>query len=113
MLRSGGTDDAFPDEGDRMAEIMRKEKNMEMNNRVEFVGGPYDGHRQSVPSPEALVDTVALPVNRNIFRMLSGLPATGNARTTSIAIYELEAVDGSPRYYFLGTTSAAEPFAQA
>ena len=85
---------------------------MQPNNRVEFVGGPYDGHRQSVPSPEALVDTVALPVNRNIFRMLSGLPAAGEARTTSIAIYELDAEAVSPRYYFLGTTSAAEPFAQ-
>ena len=82
-------------------------------NRVEFMGGPYDGHCQSVPSAEALADTVALPVNRNIFRMLSGLPATENVRTTSIAIYELEMVEDSPRYYFLGTTSAAEPFAQA
>ena len=41
-------------------------------NRVEFMGGPYDGHCQSVPSAESLADTVALPVNRNIFRMLSG-----------------------------------------
>ena len=86
---------------------------MSLSNRVEFIGGPYDGHRQTVPSPEALAETVALPVNRNIFRMLSGLPAAGEGRTTSIAIYELEAVDGSARYYFLGTTSPAEPFAQA
>ncbi|HEV3343945.1 MAG TPA: hypothetical protein VG125_26460 [Pirellulales bacterium] len=85
---------------------------MSLSNRVEFIGGPYDGHRQTVPSPEGLAETVALPVNRNIFRMLSGLPAAGDAHTTSIAIYELEALDGSPRYYFLGTTSAAEPFAQ-
>lgn len=86
---------------------------MSLSNRVEFIGGPYDGHRQMVPTPEALAETVALPVNRNIFRMLSGLPTAGDARTTSIAIYELEALDGSPRYYFLGTTSPAEPFAQA
>jgi hypothetical protein len=77
------------------------------------MGGPYDGHRQMVPAPESLAETVALPVNRNIFRLLSGLPAAGDVRTTSIAIYELEAVDGSPRYYFLGATSPAEPFAQA
>ncbi|HWB08478.1 MAG TPA: hypothetical protein VG826_04615 [Pirellulales bacterium] len=85
---------------------------MSLSNRVEFIGGPYDGHRQMVPAPEALADTVALPVNRNIFRMLSGLPAAGDARTTSIAIYELDEIDGSARYYFLGTTSPAEPFAQ-
>jgi hypothetical protein len=78
---------------------------MPLNSRVEFIGGPYDGHRQRVPTPEALTDTVALPVNRNIFRMLSGLPATGEARTTSVAIYELEIVDDSPRYYFVGTAS--------
>ncbi|HVA51660.1 MAG TPA: hypothetical protein VNH11_35295 [Pirellulales bacterium] len=83
-----------------------------MSNRIEFVGGPYDGHRQSVPSPEALAETVALPVNRNIFRMLSGLPAMAGARTTSIAIYELEKADDCVRYFFLGATSAAEPFAQ-
>jgi hypothetical protein len=85
---------------------------MQLSNRVVFIGGPYDGHRQTVPSPEELSDTVALPVNRNIFRMLSGLPATGEVRTTSIAIYELEATDGLPRYYFIGTTSPAEHFAQ-
>lgn len=85
---------------------------MQTKERVEFIGGPYDGHQQSVPSAEALAETVALPVNRNIFRMLSGLPATDNVRTTSIAIYELELVDASPRYYFLGTTSATEHFAQ-
>lgn len=86
---------------------------MQAKNRIEFIGGPYDGHRQGVPSAEALAETVALPVNRNIFRMLSGLPAAENVRTTSIAIYELEMVDGAPHYYFLGTTSPAEPFAQA
>lgn len=86
---------------------------MQTTNRVEFVGGPYDGHCQTVPTPDALAATVALPVNRNIFRLLSGLPAAGDARTTSIAIYELELVESWPRYYFLGTTSPAEPFAQA
>ncbi|HVX11185.1 MAG TPA: hypothetical protein VHC22_08400 [Pirellulales bacterium] len=85
---------------------------MSAKDRVEFIGGPYDGHRQGVPSAEELADTVALPVNRNIFRMLSGLPATEPVRTTSIAIYELEMMEGAARYYFLGTTSPAEPFAQ-
>lgn len=83
-----------------------------MTNRVEFVGGPYDGHRQSVPSRDALAETVALPVNRNIFRMLSGLPALAGDRTTSIAIYELHNNDECAHYFFLGATSAAEPFAQ-
>lgn len=85
----------------------------EIKNRIEFIGGPYDGHQQGVPSADALAETVALPVNRNIFRMLSGLPAAEKVRTTSVAIYELEVVETGPRYYFLGTTSPAEPFAQA
>ncbi|HET6879593.1 MAG TPA: hypothetical protein VFI31_05550 [Pirellulales bacterium] len=86
---------------------------MQAKPRVEFIGGPYDGHQQSVPSADALADTVALPVNQNIFRLLSGLPASENVRNTSIAIYELEMVEGAAKYYFLGATSGAEPFAQA
>lgn len=82
-------------------------------NRVEFIGGPFDGHRQVVALPEALSETVALPVNRNVYRMLAGLPATNNMITTSIAVYELEVIEGRPRYFFLGSTSPVEPFAQA
>lgn len=81
-------------------------------NRVEFLGGPFDGHRQIVAVPESLAETVALPVNQNVYRMLAGLPAQGNVPTTSIAVYELDASDGHPRYFFLGATSPAEPFAQ-
>lgn len=81
-------------------------------NRVEFIGGPFDGHRQVVALPEALSDTVALPVNRNVYRILDGLPAIDNMITTTIALYELEVVEGHPRYYFLGSTLPVKPFAK-
>ena len=80
---------------------------------IEFIGGPFDGHRQTVSIPvTSLADTVALPVSRNIFRLLSGCNSVPGESTTSIAIYELEALHGKQRYYFLGATSSSQPFAE-
>lgn len=81
---------------------------------VEFIGGPFDGHRQALSLPaDALAETVALPVSRNIFQLLAGLPNGPTAIATSVAIYELEVINDRRRYYFLGATSAAQPFAEA
>ena len=80
---------------------------------IEFIGGPFDGHRQTVSIPVAsLADTVALPVSRNIFRLLSGCNSVPGEAATSIAIYELEELHGQQRYYFLGATSSSQPFAE-
>ena len=80
---------------------------------IEFIGGPFDGHRQTISIPaESLAETVALPVRRNIFQMLNGQTGAPDTPTTSIAIYELEVIHGRRRYYFLGATSATKPFAE-
>lgn len=80
---------------------------------IEFIGGPFDGHRQSLSIPvNSLAETVALPVSRNIFRLLAGYQAAPEAPATSIAIYELEIIGGQRRYYFLGATSSSQPFAE-
>ncbi|HVX64808.1 MAG TPA: hypothetical protein VHC19_29590 [Pirellulales bacterium] len=80
---------------------------------VEFIGGPFDGHRQALSIPaDSLADTVALPVSRNIFQLLAGQPNAPMAPATSVAIYELEVINDRRRYYFLGATSAAQPFAE-
>ena len=80
---------------------------------IEFIGGPFDGHRQTVSIPVAsLADTVALPVSRNIFRLLAGQSSMPGDAATSIAIYELEELHGRQRYYFLGATSSSQPFAE-
>ncbi|OYV88951.1 MAG: hypothetical protein B7Z73_07460, partial [Planctomycetia bacterium 21-64-5] len=95
------------------AEIRRLAGDDDRDARIERLRHELDELERWALAPEALAETVALPVNRNIFRMLSGLPAMVGARTTSIAIYELEKAEDCVRYYFLGATSAAEPFAQA
>lgn len=80
---------------------------------IEFIGGPFDGHRQMVSIPAAsLADTVALPVSRNIFRLLAGHRSVPGEPATSIAIYELDELRGRQRYFFLGATSSAQPFAE-
>ena len=75
---------------------------------VEFIGGPFDGHSQSIAATwDELASTVALPVNENVFRMLAG-KTRGPARPSkTVAIYELRN-DGEWKYYFLGSRSAAE-----
>lgn len=77
-------------------------------SKVRFHFGPYDGHVQNSPSPDTLAETVALPVNNNIFRMLRGLPPLGNPPTTSIAFYELDREGGELVYLFVGAASPEE-----
>lgn len=80
---------------------------------VEFVGGPFDGHRQyvSIP-PETLAAKVGLPVSQNVFRLFDGRSAKPNLPTTSIAVYQLSQGCGTPRYHFLGATAPAESSAE-
>ncbi len=81
---------------------------------VEFIGGPFDGHRQMLSLPaDSLAETVALPVSRNIFQMLAGHSHAVEAPVTSVAIYELEVLDDRRRYFFLGATSATQPFTES
>jgi hypothetical protein len=73
---------------------------------VEFVGGPFDGHKHVVASPgDELAALVSIPVNRNMFRMLEGKPRGPKSRATSVAVYELHHEHGVWQYRYLGATT--------
>lgn len=76
---------------------------------VEFVHGPFDGHKLvvTVEPEEALADSVALPVNENVFRAMEGREQAPHAPVTSVAIYLLDKSPGSYpcRYYFIGASA--------
>jgi hypothetical protein len=75
---------------------------------VEFIGGPFDGHSQTVPDqPVRLAETVALPVNENVFRMLDGKTRGPLRPLRGVALYEQDP-EGDGRYYYVGTCPAAE-----
>lgn len=75
---------------------------------LEFVGGPFDGHHQSIAVlPDQLAQTVALPVNENVFRMLDGKLRGPAQPSRTVALYELH--QGAPwQYRFLGSRMASE-----
>jgi hypothetical protein len=76
---------------------------------VRFVGGPLDGHLQSLQVPEdQLVEQATFPINRNLFRLMSRHPAGKAHPVTSIASYRLERIDGAYQYSF---ESAVAPLA--
>jgi len=75
---------------------------------VEFIGGPFDGHRQVVAVPlEDLATPVALPINENVFRMLDGQGRGPAAPSQTVALYELR-TDNGGRYFYLGSRPAVE-----
>ena len=70
--------------------------------RVEFIGGPFDGHVQNVRlAPHRLASIVALPVSEEIFQMLAGGPSDPHTPVTSEALYELDSAANRPCYRFL------------
>jgi len=77
--------------------------------RLEFVGGPFDGHEQDFEAPlNHLASTVALPVNDNVFRMLHGQHRGPAVPTRSVALYELRQALRGWKFFFLETRRAAE-----
>jgi hypothetical protein len=79
--------------------------------RIEFIGGPFDGHTQTNFAPPASYrSTLALPVNENVFRMLEGKAAGPACLSPTVALYELYGLDadGERQYRYIGTRPAAE-----
>ena len=79
--------------------------------RIEFIGGPFDGHMQTIFAPPASYkSTLALPVNENVFRMLEGKDAGPARLSPTVALYELYDLqeDGERQYRYIGTRPAAE-----
>lgn len=65
-------------------------------------GGPFDGHRQSVAlSLYEMCRVIALPVNRNILRMLDGQVPSAPRPVRVAALYSRDQ-DESHHYAFLG-----------
>lgn len=74
---------------------------------VEFVGGPYDGHKDALGAcPPA--DRLAWLVYRDVFRLFDGMKDKGRGTITSAAIYELEVADGLFYYQFIHAISFNE-----
>lgn len=76
---------------------------------IEFIGGPYDGHKelcrtQIVHLPTDLVWIVC----EDAFRMLDGKDSHPGGSITSVAIYELEAGKDARRYRFTRSISLDE-----
>ena len=71
------------------------------SSTIEFVGGPFDGHRQAFAfSHEELSEVVMLPVNRNMLRMVKGQQTGPRAAASSVAVYELIQHEHGPRYVY-------------
>lgn len=76
---------------------------------VEFVGGPFDGYRQSISfASDQLATIAALPVNANVLRMIAGQPRSERTPASSVAVYELDRDGGEVRYRYLFARSAKE-----
>ena len=72
---------------------------------VEFLGGPLDGHRQAMHR-EQRHTVIAIPINPNVFRLLSGRQRTRRkSPASSVAIYQLKNSAGVYRYHFVETKS--------
>jgi hypothetical protein len=76
--------------------------------RIEFIGGPFDGHEQTIfAPPKSYKNTLALPVNENVFRMLEGRETGPALLSPTVALYELGG-EGERQYRYIGTRPAAE-----
>ena len=79
---------------------------LHFGRKVEFVGGPYDGHRQLARlSKRDCGEVISIPVSENVFRMLAGEPPGAESPTSSVAVYQLRKEGGAYRYHFLGGKS--------
>ena len=69
--------------------------------RIEFTGGPYDGHEQAwLALPTRLPTEVVWLVCEDAFRLLDGETRRPTGVFTSVALYELEIAGGAYRYRF-------------
>ena len=70
---------------------------------IEFIGGPYDGHKEP-----CLTQTAHLPADvvwcvcEDAFRILEGEDSQPGGSTTSVALYRLAVTNGAPLYRFAG-----------
>lgn len=73
---------------------------------VQYHGGPLDGHVDTVPvAREFLIESVAIPINRNVLNSLVRVPPDPvKYPASSVAVYELVRGSEPPVYEFIGST---------
>ena len=77
--------------------------------KVEFIGGPYDGHRQSARvSKRDCGEVISIPVSVNVFRMLSGEPPGAELPASSVAVYQLRKDKSGYYYHFIQVKTPEE-----
>jgi hypothetical protein len=54
---------------------------------VEFIGGPFDGHRARFPTAQELPHDLIWLVSENVFRLLHGQQRVPAGPITSVAVY--------------------------
>ena len=76
---------------------------------IEFIGGPYDGHKElCFTRPIDLCADLVWFVCEDVFRLLDGKDSRPGASITSVALYELDEVNGACRYQFVGAVSVKD-----
>ena len=76
---------------------------------IEFIGGPYDGHRQTcVMSPNQLPSDVICLVCDDGLRLIGGGVPERRGACTSVALYGIDWSTGTARYRFAGAISAKD-----
>lgn len=76
---------------------------------VEFQGGPLDGFEFTTTTATiATGRRLALPINTNIVRIVSGEPPTVRSGATSVAVYELTEFPLSRVYQYVGPADVGE-----
>jgi|GEM_PF-1990994 len=68
---------------------------------LQFVGGPYDGFSQEVDDLEGeLVETVEMPVNQNLIRVMTGQSPGPRHTSRAAAVYRVAQNSHGVRYAF-------------
>ena len=76
---------------------------------IEFIGGPYDGHRQTcLMSPNQLPSDVICLVCDDGLRLIGGGVHEQRGTFTSVALYEIDWATGTARYRFAGAIPAKD-----
>lgn len=75
--------------------------------RIQFVGGPFDGHVQPFGDP-GLIQQLSLPVNENMLPLLKGEKLGPSSPINSLARYRLRQVGDDWKYEFVELISAKE-----
>jgi hypothetical protein len=76
--------------------------------RIEFIGGPRDGHVETSDChPIHLAVDMVFLVCENALRLLNA-PEPRRGKLTSVALYELQQLNGDVQYRFVGAISSKD-----